>query len=78
VAALGLGPSGIAQAIYMALIARAGATFQSLTGYSVPVAGAVFGWVFFRETQSWNAALAFALILGGVWLARQGGKGRSG
>lgn len=78
VAGLGLGPSGIAQAIYMALIARAGATFQSLTGYSVPVAGAVFGWLFFRETQSWNAALAFALILGGVWLARQGGKGRAG
>jgi drug/metabolite transporter (DMT)-like permease len=78
VAALGLGPSGIAQAVYMALIAKAGATFQSLTGYSVPVAGAIFGWVFFRETQSWNAALAFALILGGVWLAKQGGKGRSG
>ena len=78
VAALGFGPSGIAQALYMALIARAGATFQSLTGYSVPVAGAVFGWVFFRETQSWNAALAFVLILGGVWLARQGGKGRAG
>ena len=78
VAGLGLGPSGIAQALYMALVARAGATFQSLTGYSVPVVGAAFGWLFFRETQSWNAALAFALILGGVWLARQGGRGRAG
>lgn len=78
VAGLGLGPSGVAQALYMALVARAGATFQSLTGYSVPVAGAVFGWLFFRETQSWNAALAFGLILGGVWLARQGGRGRVG
>lgn len=78
VAGLGLGPSGIAQALYMALVARAGATFQSLTGYSVPVVGAIFGWLFFRETQSWNAGLAFALILGGVWLARQGGRGRIG
>ncbi|MGE6698461.1 DMT family transporter [Hyphomonas sp. NPDC076900] len=76
VAGLAIGPSGVAQVLYMALVARAGATFQSLTGYSVPVAGAAFGWLFFRETQSWNAALALALILGGVWLARQGGRGR--
>ena len=76
VAGLGIGPSGVAQVLYMALVARAGATFQSLTGYSVPVAGAVFGWLFFRETQSWNAVLALALILCGVWLARQGGRGR--
>ena len=62
----------------MALVARAGATFQSLTGYSVPVAGAAFGWLFFRETQSWNAGLALALILGGVWLARRGGRGTMG
>ncbi len=78
VAALGIGPSGVAQVLYMALVARAGATFQSLTGYSVPVAGAAFGWLFFRETQSWNAALALALILGGVWLARQGGRVKMG
>lgn len=76
VLALGLGPSGIAQAIFMAIVARAGATFLSLTGYSVPVAGAVFGFAFFRELQSWNAVIAFALILGGVWMARQGGRGR--
>lgn len=78
VAGLGIGPSGVAQVLYMALVARAGATFQSLTGYSVPVAGAAFGWLFFQETQSWNAALALALILGGVWLARQGGRGKMG
>lgn len=78
VAGLGIGPSGVAQVLYMALVARAGATFQSLTGYSVPVAGAAFGWLFFRETQSWNAGLALALILGGVWLARQGGRGKIG
>lgn len=78
VLALGLGPSGIAQALFMFIVARAGATFLSLTGYSIPIVSAVLGWVFFRETQSWNAVLAFGLILGGVWMARQGGRGRAG
>ena len=73
---LGLLPSGIAQALYMLLIRRAGATFLSLTGYSIPIVSALFGWLFFRETQSWNAVLAFALILGGVWLARNSGRGK--
>ena len=73
---LGLGSSGIAQILYMTLITRAGATFVSLNGYSIPIISAVFGWVFFHETQSWNALLAFALILSGVWLARTGGRGR--
>lgn len=73
---LGLGSSGIAQVVYMTLIARAGATFVSLNGYSIPVISALLGWLFFQETQSWNALLAFALILGGVWLARRGGRGR--
>ncbi len=75
---LGLGSSGLAQIVYMTLITRAGATFVSLSGYSIPIISAVFGWVFFHETQSWNALLAFGLILGGVWLARTGGRGRAG
>ena len=74
---LGLGSSGLAQVVYMTLIARAGATFVSLSGYSIPVISALLGWIFFRETQDWNAVLAFCLILGGVWLARGGGRGRT-
>jgi drug/metabolite transporter (DMT)-like permease len=74
---LGLGSSGLAQILYMLVIVRAGATFLSLTGYAIPLVSAALGWVFFRETQSWNALVAFALILGGVWLARQGGRGRA-
>jgi drug/metabolite transporter (DMT)-like permease len=74
---LGLGSSGIAQVLYMLLIARAGATFVSLNGYAIPVISAVFGWLFFQEVQSWNAVIAFILILGGVWLARSGGRGRA-
>lgn len=76
VAGLGLGSSGIAQILYMAVISRAGATFLSLTGYAIPVFSAALGWIFFRETLGWNALLAFGLILGGVWLARRGGRGR--
>lgn len=74
---LGVGSSGIAQIFYMLIIARAGATFLSLTGYAIPLVSAVFGWLFFQETQQWNALVAFALILGGVWIARRGGRGRS-
>lgn len=73
VVGLGIIPSAIAQALYMLLIARTSATFLSLTGYSIPVMAAVLGFVLFGETQSWHAMLAFALILSGVWLARQGG-----
>lgn len=71
VIALGLGPSGIAQVLFMLLVARAGATFLSLTGYSIPLVSALLGWIFFREIPGWNVLLAFALILGGVWLARR-------
>jgi drug/metabolite transporter (DMT)-like permease len=71
---LGLGSSGIGQVVYMTLIARAGATFSSLTGYSIPILSAGLGWLLFRETQDWNALVAFVLILAGVWLARGGGR----
>lgn len=73
VVGLGIIPSAIAQALYMLLIARTSATFLSLTGYSIPVMAAVLGFVLFGETQTWLAMVAFALILSGVWLARQGG-----
>lgn len=78
VAGLGVIPTAIAQALYMLLIARTSATFLSLTGYSIPVVSAGLGWLFFRETQSWHALIAFALILGGVWLARRGGGVKEG
>lgn len=71
VVALGIIPTAIAQSLYMVLVKRAGATFISLTGYSIPIASAVIGWIFYREGQTWNALLAFAMILGGVWLARR-------
>jgi len=68
--ALGIGPSAIASILYMVTVQRAGATFLALTGYLVPVLSAIIGFLLFREVQGWNALLAFALILGGVWLAQ--------
>lgn len=78
VIALGVIPTAIAQTLYLVLVKRAGATFLSLTGYSIPVASAIMGWVFFREEQTWNAVLAFVMILGGVWLARRSNAKKAG
>lgn len=68
---LALGPTALASVLYMILIQRTSATFVSLTGYMIPILSAVIGYFAFREMQSWNAFLAFALILGGVWLAQR-------
>ena len=67
---LGIGPSALASILYMMIVQRSGATFLALTGYIVPVLSAILGFIIFREVQSWNALIAFALILGGVWLAQ--------
>ena len=71
VVGLGAGPSALASLLYMMVVQRSGATFLALTGYLVPVLSAVIGFLIFREVQSWNALLAFALILSGVWLAQR-------
>jgi len=68
---LALGPTAIASVLYMVLIQRTSATFVSLTGYMIPILSAIIGFLAFREMQSWNAFLAVALILGGVWLAQR-------
>lgn len=68
---LGIGPSAIAAIIYLVLVNRAGANFLALTGYCIPIVSVIMGYAFFRETQDWNAVLAFALILTGVWLAQR-------
>jgi len=67
---LGVGPSAVASILYMVIVQRAGTTFLALTGYLVPVLSAILGFILFREVQSWSALIAFALILGGVWLAQ--------
>lgn len=71
VVGLALGPTAVASVLYMILIQRTSASFVSLTGYMIPILSAIIGYLAFREMQSWNAFLAFALILGGVWLAQR-------
>jgi len=70
---LGIGPSAIAAILYLVVVNRAGANFLALTGYAIPMVSVVIGYVIFRETQDWNAVIAFTLILTGVWLAQRGG-----
>ena len=68
---LAIGPTALASIVYMLLIKQTSATFISLTGYTIPVFSAVVGYIAFQEVQSWNAMLAFTLILGGVWLSQR-------
>lgn len=71
VIALGTLPSAVAGVVMMQLVQRTSATFLSLTGYLIPVISAVIGYFAFGETQDVSAGLAFALILGGVWLSQR-------
>lgn len=68
---LAVGPTALASVVYMTLIQRTSATFLSMTGYTIPIFSAVVGYFAFQEVQNWNAALAFALILGGVWISQR-------
>lgn len=69
---LAIGPTALASIVYMLLIKQTSATFLSLTGYTIPVFSAIVGYIAFQEVQSWNAMLAFTLILGGVWMSQRG------
>lgn len=70
---LAIGPTALASILYLLLVNRTSATFLSLTGYTIPILSAIIGYIAFREVQSWNSLLAFALILSGVWLAQRSG-----
>ncbi|MEM6653177.1 MAG: DMT family transporter [Pseudomonadota bacterium] len=70
-AGLAIGPTAMASVLYMVLVQRTSATFLSLTGYTIPVFSAIVGYLAFREVQNPHALIAFATILGGVWLAQR-------
>lgn len=67
--ALGLVPTAAASIVYMALARSDGAAFIAQTNYLTPVVAAAIGLVL-GEALGWNAALALALILGGLAIAR--------
>lgn len=73
---IGLGalPTAAAGWLLMVLIVRTSATFVSMTGYVIPVFAGLLGAVFLGEQLAWDMAVALALILIGVWLARRAPK----
>lgn len=71
VVALAVGPSAVASLLYPIIVRRAGPTFLSLTGYVIPIISSIIGFVLFREVLGWNAYLAFALILTGVYISQR-------
>ncbi|MEL6738921.1 MAG: EamA family transporter, partial [Pseudomonadota bacterium] len=73
---LAIAPTATASILYMLLIRRTSASFISLTGYTIPIFSAIVGYFAFHEVQDWNALLAFALILGGVWVAQRSAQGQ--
>ena len=70
---LAIGPTAIASVMLMQIARTAGPSFLAVINYMTPIAALVTGLVI-GETVGWDAALALAIILGGVWLARSGRK----
>jgi drug/metabolite transporter (DMT)-like permease len=70
-----IAPTATASVLYMILIQRTSASFVSLTGYLIPIFSALVGYLAFREVQDWNALIAFALILSGIWISQRSRQG---
>lgn len=70
VIALGILSTGLATAVYFRIVARAGATFLSLTNYLIPVYAVLFGAVFLNEHVAGHSLVALAVILLGVLLSQ--------
>ncbi len=69
-ALLGLLPTGLANVIFFVLIRRTGAVFLALVNYLTIPWAVLMGVAFLSERPGWNAALALALILGGVGISQ--------
>lgn len=72
--ALGVFQTGLAQFLRYVAIRRAGPVFVSIVAYLIPVWAGVLGVAFLDETITLTAVAAYALILGGILIAR----GRAG
>jgi drug/metabolite transporter (DMT)-like permease len=68
--ALGVLSTGLAAVIYFRLVARAGASFLSLTNYLVPPWAVVAGALLLGERLPLRAFVALGLILGGIVVAQ--------
>ena len=68
---LALGPTAFASVILMQVARTAGPNFLAIANYLTPIAALLTG-LLIGETIGWTGALALAVILSGVWLARGG------
>lgn len=75
--ALGVFPTALAAVVYMSLVKQTSPTFIGLSGYVIPVIAIILGFVIFGETQDISTGLAFALIIGGVWVSQRAAKLKS-
>jgi len=69
-AALALGSSGIATAVYLSVIDRNGPTELAKINYFPPFVAVLLGVFWLGEPFTWRIGLAFAIIMFGVWFAK--------
>lgn len=67
---LGFGATGVATILYLVFIERVGPSAMARLNYFPPVASVVFGVWFLNEAFTWKIALAFAIIILGVFVSR--------
>ncbi len=77
VAALGAVATGLAGIVYFYVVAEAGAGFQALTNYLIPVWALLLGWAALDERPPSRAYLALAALLLGLFLVNRGGAAAS-
>ena len=68
---LALAPTAIASVMLMQIARTAGPGFLAIVNYLTPIAAVITGYII-GESIGWNALLALAIILAGVWIARRG------
>ena len=71
--ALGILGTGVAFLIFYTLMAQEGPARTSLVAYVAPGFSVIYGVVLLDESFTVNTALGLLLILGGSWLAAEGG-----
>lgn len=72
IAALALGPTGVASIAYFHLVRGAGPVFVTQTNYLMPLWALALGAIAFQEPVGANALTALLLIIGGLFVAQQG------
>jgi drug/metabolite transporter (DMT)-like permease len=73
---LGVGGTGIAFVLFWSLVAADGPRTTSLVSYVAPGFSVIYGVVLLDESFGITTALGLVLILGGSWLAVNGGARR--